>query len=422
VRAAALALALALALAPALGFVAAPAAADDDAPGARNAILFIGDGTGLSQIALGRLVKGAPLAVDAFPTTGLALTSSADFAITDSAAAATAMACGVKGRNNRIGLDRDGKPVPSIAADLRGAGYAVGLVTTTRVTHATPACFYAHHPDREREDDIAAQLVESEAVDLVLGGGRRHFPAERLERLRARGFEVALDLEALGRAKGPRLVGLFAGSHLPYEIDRDREREPSLAALTAAAVALLEAHVDAGRAKGYFLVVEGGRVDHACHQHDAPTAARDVVAFDRAVGETRARVGARGDTLVVVTADHATGGLAISELVDVEGLRAARASVERTLAAQSPGRSPSDLDVARVAHEAAARLGVHFLPVEAQAKHLSTEGHDGTAVPVYAAGPGAERFGGTFENTEIPSKIRAALAVPAGAAARGRRF
>src|SRR5258708_3314273 len=169
--------------------------ADGPAGEPRRVVLFIGDGMGLSQVTLGRLAAGRagrPYAFDRFRTIGLASTESLDSPVTDSAAAATALAGGVKPRNGGVGVDGDLRPRRSLLEVARDAGFATGLVTTTRITHATPAGFAAHVAHRDLEDAIAGQLVES-GVDVLCGGGRRSFGTDRIAALTTAGYAIAKD-------------------------------------------------------------------------------------------------------------------------------------------------------------------------------------------------------------------------------------
>jgi alkaline phosphatase len=415
------------------------------APRPPDIVLMIGDGMGGSQVTLGRLVKGAPLALDGVRTTGLVVNGSLTGPATDSAAAITAIACGVRTRNRTLGVDGEGRPVRSVAEDLRARGWRVGIVTTTRVTHATPAGFYAHAASREDETGIARQLVES-GVEVAIGGGARVFGEDLLARFREGGGLVLTSADALlGAARrasdeGPggggsregaprRVLALLAPGHLPMTLDADDAARP-LSQLTLAALRLLSRGGE--DRPPFLLLVEGGRIDHACHAHDAPAAAREVIAFDDAVAAALEWRRARGG-LVVATADHATGGLAVSEKVDVEGLRRVRASAGamleaaagdagrlRAVVAERAGIALSEEEAracvtrkhpysndGTLAHLVSRRLGVSFAytPDEQEEMH-STEGHDATLVPVYAEGPGAERFAGTIDNTDIARAIR----------------
>ncbi len=396
---------------------------------------------GASQITLGRLCAERlkrPYALDRMKTLALVGTSASDNCVTESSAAATALACATKAKNRTIGVDPEGRPVSSLIQSARAAGLATGIVTTARLTDSTPASFSAHAADRSEEDEIARQLCAGSAPEVFLGGGGKYFDGSRRGLLRARGYDVVTDRSALLAAVGPKIAGLLAQDDMSYETERDHAAQPSLREMTEKAITVLSA-----RQKRFFLMVEGGRIDHAGHHHDAPQVAHEQLAFVDAVASALA-LAEKGELLVLVTGDHATGSLGISERIDLDRLLAVRTSVEtihadprakeddQELVRAVKKASGFELDAAEVAsvrrpqrppakvvalgHALSRRLGVHFFEVDDQEAQLITKGHDGAMVPLYAAGPGAEAFAGTYENTTIPLKIAKALAIrPPGA-------
>lgn len=199
---------------------------------------------------------------------------------------------------------------------------ATGIVTTTSLTHATPAAFSAHVTNRSMEAEIASQQIE-QRVDLMFGAGLRQFlPSGEHVGTRSDGRNLIREAESSGyrfideRAgldESPRLpvLGLFASEHLPYEIDRDALRVPSLSEMTRSAIDLLSASAD-----GFVLVVEGGRIDHARHGNDAAAHLFDALAYDDAVREALRFARTDGETLVVATSDHETGGLSLGTRID----------------------------------------------------------------------------------------------------------
>ncbi len=427
--------------------LAAPiAAAAPESKRPRSVVYLIGDGFGPVQVTLGRLYAGKALALDGMAVHGSARTYSLTGAVTDSAAAATSLASGVKTHNGVIGQDGDKGEAPTVFDAAERAGMATGVVTSTRVTHATPACFYAHARNRGMENQIAEQLVGSD-LEVALGGGARFFPAERLAKAKANGWRLVQDRKALRveAKRGDKLLGLFNDSHVRYGLDRrgEDETEPTLLEMTDAALDVLGKD---GRA--FALMVEGGRIDHAGHAHDAAAMAREAVDFDAVVARVLQRAEAAGDWLVVITADHATGNAGISERIDLEALRGARASAEEVwnnvrrghgddyepkaaaLTKLAAERWSVELDADEVravieakgryenattlAHIVSEKMGVAFFTLDEQRGQL-THGHDGVDVPVWAAGPGAARFNGNMNNTEIPGRIEAALGLGAGA-------
>lgn len=277
---------------------------------ARNLIMLVSDGMSMGTLTLGdhflSKASGRPhgqgsawLGLLNRPgvRTGLGSTHSADSVVTDSAAAATAWSVGQKVNNGALSVLPDGgEPMP-LLLHAKAAGKATGVVTTTRVTHATPAAFYANVPDRDREDIVAAQLFER-GIDVVLGGGAK-FCEPALEPARSRGAQVvrtASELRDLP-ARGP-VVGLFDPSHMPYVLDRD-ERHPGLPELADNALARL-----ASNPGGFVLQIEAGRVDHAAHNNDAAALIADQIEFERTIDLVTRWALSRDDTLVVITSDH----------------------------------------------------------------------------------------------------------------------
>jgi alkaline phosphatase len=449
-RAAAVPLLAAAALAVALGCAAAnrpapapTAAAAASAARPRAVVLFIGDGMGFSQLAVTRDLlygKGERLALErGLPVTGIVTTWSNSNLVTDSGAAATALGCGVKTDNREVGRDPAQRPLRCIAEVARAHGWRIGYVTTTRITHATPAAFYAHGERYDDEASFAPQLL-AQAPELALGGGAGLFlpkgaGGERadgrdlLAAARQAGYAVWTQAAEVAAPPPSRLLGLFAPDHFPFELDRERlpeaERPPSLAALTRLALGVL------GREDGtFFLMVEGGRIDHAAHGFDPAGTAAETRAFDRAVEEALAFQRARPGTLLLLTADHATGGLAINDDADWAALARQRASVAwlaRALrkgaggevVAEATGYELTPEEVAAVrapedVYEAERALGTalarrHRITFMPKVNLDDTKGHTGEDVPLYAGGPGAERFAGVLDNAELPRRLAALL-------------
>ncbi|MGH9460088.1 MAG: alkaline phosphatase, partial [Vicinamibacteria bacterium] len=314
--------------------------------GTHNVILFVGDGLGPTQMTLGlryaRVVEGRRLQMESLMdagNTGYALPFSYEALVIDSAAAATQMATGHLARNETLGLDADGRDAESIVEWFESRGGATGLVTNMAITHATPAAFATHQLSRyDPEHLLADQLLGKPEMDVLLGGGARAFvsrgqrtseslpgilPAldgesvrtdrrDLIEEARAGGYTIASDRESLavGAPTATKLLGLFAAGNLPYVVDKRHDQLtgiPSLSELTQAALQVL-----ARNENGFFLMVEGGRIDYASHDNDAGTLLQEILDFDEAVG-----VGARfrsenPETLLLVTADHATGGFSFT--------------------------------------------------------------------------------------------------------------
>lgn len=273
---------------------------------ARNVIFMVSDGMSFGTLSIAEMVRRvrdnrgtnwAALWMREGTRRSVMRTASANSVVTDSSAASSAWGSGVHINNDAVNFTPErATPVP-ILVQARQSGKATGLVTTTRITHATPAGFIANCPSRNLEDEIARQIVER-SVDVALGGGIKHFPATLRGRA-ASTATVALNASALRAAEDSRpLLGLFADSHMPYDSDRGAEH-PSLAEMTRLALARLE-----HKPNGFVLQVEGGRVDHAAHANDAGSLVREQLAFDEALGVVIAWLENRDDTLLVVTTDH----------------------------------------------------------------------------------------------------------------------
>ncbi|MEX1146942.1 MAG: alkaline phosphatase [Sphingomonadales bacterium] len=307
---------------------------------ARNVILFIGDGMGLSTITAARIYdgqsRGKPgeehtLSFETFPHTALVKTYNTDQQVADSAGTASAMHTGVKTRAGVVGLSGAAPRakcaqsmdhrVATLGEMAAGTGKATGIVTTTRLTHATPAAVYAHSSERDWEMDsnmpaaaldegcrsIARQFVEfdtGKGIDVALGGGRSYFSSELVDVWRSRYPDGTLvhdrnQLAAIGAGHDGPVWGLFSGSHMTYMLDRAGDStEPTLSEMTAKAIDILS-----DREGGYYLMIEGGRIDHGHHDGIAGKALAETQEFARAVQVALDRVDL-DDTLILVTADH----------------------------------------------------------------------------------------------------------------------
>jgi alkaline phosphatase len=320
-----------------------------------SVILFIGDGMGPEEVkAGGMFANGQPgtLSFEQFPNQGTVTTFSANAPVTDSAASATAMATGSKVDNGviSIAVPGNGMALPTLLEISSGAGMSVGLVTTAFMTHATPAAFGAHEPSRNNYAEIASDYLTQSRPNVLLGGGGNGMsPSAAL----AAGYAVAADraeLLAVDSESAVYVSGQFGTSHLPYEFD-GLGALPHLSEMVAEALAILD-----NDPEGFFLMVEGGRIDHAGHANDIERSVRETKEFSNAVQVAVDWSAGRGDTLIVVTADHETGGLQV-------------------LANNGQGNAPSAA--------------------------WSTTGHTAADVPVYAIGRRAGRFRGRIDNTDI---------------------
>lgn len=295
---------------------------DAGASARRIVILMIGDGMGQGQLAAaGHYANGSAgsLFLESLPVRGQLLTASLS-GITDSAASATTMATGHRTFNARIGQDRAGLERETLVEAAHRVGLSAGVVTTSSLPHATPAAFTAHHPSRHDYVDIADDQALEVQPEVMLGGGLQFYApagdgsvrddAGLIAPLQAAGYRIvttAGELAATTPEPGARVVGLFAPEHLTYVVDRASDTtEPTLTEMTMHAIAQLDTDPD-----GFFLMVEGARIDMASHGNDALRAVTETVAFDEAVRAVSQWAAGRDDVSLVVTADHECGGLEV---------------------------------------------------------------------------------------------------------------
>ncbi len=287
---------------------------------ARNVILMVSDGMNHGALALARQYQNLVAQKECHWTTMyrerpvvrcLAETFSASSCVTDSAAAASAWGGGQRVANGVLNVLPDGKQTTPLQAKLKKAGRKVGLVSTATITHATPAGFAANVDSRGDEVVIAEQYLER-GVDVLLGGGQKFFSADLLGRYRAAGYEVHEQRRSFMRSKHDAckpLLGLFYEGHLPFSIDRNHvetlaEQVPTLAEMSRAALGRLEKAPD-----GFFLMIEGARIDHAGHANDAAASIHDQLAFDETIGVVLEFIDQNPDTLLLITTDHGCGGI-----------------------------------------------------------------------------------------------------------------
>jgi len=296
----------------------------------KNVIVMIPDGMSQGGVTLTRwYLGGKPLAMDNLAC-GLVRTYSADAVIADSAPAATAMATGYKSHTGFISVlpeiakmpgekpiepGQELRPVATVLEAARLAGKATGLVVTCEVMHATPAAFACHDPSRKNYDNLSEQEVYN-GLDVVFGGGKMFFTKETradkedlIGQLGDMDYDVITTLEELRQLKTPRVFGLFSPDYpdgISYDIDRDKEKEPSLADMTSKAIELLEKDPD-----GFFLVVEGSKIDWAAHANDPVGLISEIAAFDRAVKVAVDFALANKNTVILIMSDHGNGGITL---------------------------------------------------------------------------------------------------------------
>lgn len=310
----------------------------------RNVILMISDGFGPASETYARQYYSEILANGAYDDVlpldsilvGSSRTRSSNSLITDSAAGATAFACGIKTYNNAIGVDPDAEACGTIFESAHRMGYKTGMVVTSRVTHATPASFSAHVPHRSMEAEIALQQIGNysigRSVDLMFGGGRCEFLPQskgsscRMDDIDAYGlardkfgWNIVHDINATAGAKLP-LMGLFADDHMDFEIDRTSQ--PSLAEMTKQALDILTAKVNARKKnkhhRGFLLMVEGSRIDMAAHSNDPAGHVHEILAYQNAIKVVKKFVNKHPGTVLISVSDHETGGLTVGRQVTPE--------------------------------------------------------------------------------------------------------
>ncbi|MDD3807219.1 MAG: alkaline phosphatase [Candidatus Marinimicrobia bacterium] len=325
----------------------------------RNIILMIGDGMGISQITTGRIYRH-PMHMERFNIMGLATTYSKKQFITDSAAGATALSTGYKVENGVIAMSLDGERYPTIAERAKELGKSAGVVATTGITHATPAAFISHVESRNMQDVIAEQIANN-TWDVLFGSGWGYFVPQHVEgslrnddknplEILQQKMQVALTPEEFKNlANIPAAALLHRTNNFPKASDNF---EITLEMMTHKALKILSKNN-----KGFFLMVEGSQIDWGGHENDMIYIRDEMLAFDDAVGVVLDFAEKDKNTLVIITADHETGGMSLLS-GDFEN------------------------------HEL---IGYHF----------ATKGHTATMVPVFSYGPYAERFGGIQDNTDI---------------------
>ena len=347
-----------------LSLLTASAGASEREP-VRNLIYLIGDGMGLSQVAMLQTGYGDTLtSFDRARGVALIRTRSANSRVTDSAAAGTALASGSKTANGMVGIDPEGRPLTSMMARAHRAGIAVGIAVTCGLQHATPAAFYAHVPDRNDTLSITRDLLAS-GVDVLFGGGRKALAEEcpaggsYLDAFRRRGYLVADSLAEADTLTRGRVLCVVADCALPAAPGRG----DFLPRATRCALRILSGEA-ARRDRGFLLMVEGSQIDWAGHANDAAWMQAEMRDFERAVAVAMDYADRTPGTLVVVTADHETGGVTIPA-------------------------NKRDFTLGE--------NGLRYL--------FSTGGHTATMVPVYLYGTGADRIAGVMDNTELAHRI-----------------
>ncbi|MBO5876023.1 MAG: alkaline phosphatase [Bacteroidales bacterium] len=324
----------------------------------KNIIFMIGDGMGLEQISAAWVCNGGKLNLDNFTNVGIQRTYSANKLVTDSAAAGSALATGQKTNNGMISMNPDTVAVKSLAEEAMEKGKRAGAAVTCRVTDATPAVFFSHAPSRKLMDDIAVQMTNS-GLYFLSGGGTKYWSG------REDGVDLVGQAEAMGYTYVETKEEMMAVEEGPvialmdeYELQPALDRGDILPSSVQKALQVLD------NKKGFFLMIEGSMIDDGGHDNKAGKTMEEIFDFDRTLGLVLEWAEKDGQTLVIVTADHATGGMTL-------------------LGGSIDGQ----------------RIRVNY----------STTGHNGVALPVFAWGPHAEDFVGIYENAELSDKIRALI-------------
>jgi alkaline phosphatase len=310
----------------------------------KQILLLIGDGNGLAQISSGIVANGGELTLTQLRTIGLVKTQAADDFTTDSASGATAMATGQKANNRALGLNALGDSIPNLPYFLSQKGFKTGLVTNDELTGATPAAFYAHHPERDAAVEIAGYLPAS-ALNLVIGGGGKHFKKEKLSQA---GFTLVSNMQELGEVKEPRVAHFASEGGMP-SMEAGRGNFLSQAFLQASS------YLGKGKSP-FFLMLEAAKIDSGGHSNAPSTIVTELLDFDRAIAEAIRYADTHPGTLVLVTADHETGGVSIPQ---------------------------GDLERREI------ELAFH------------SDDHTGILVPLFAYGARSSAFAGVYDNTEI---------------------
>lgn len=315
---------------------------------AKNIIVLIGDGTGLTQLYSTYEANNRFLNIYTMPQTALSITFCSDRRVTDSGAGGTAIACGQKTHYEAIGVDSKDKPIASMLEIFKQMGKKTAIIVSCDVCHATPASFIAHVKNRNMYEDIAKYYL-TENCDIFLGGGKQRFTNRKdslnlIDSLKARDYEVVYTQENLLKAQGTKIAGLFADKHLPLYAKRGNIMQTALKNT-------LERFKD--NEEGFFIMLEGSQIDMEAHDNNFNEMIGEAQDFDKCVGIALDYAKRDGNTLVVVTADHETGGLTL------------------------PVKQPNSDTCA-----------------------WSTTGHTAAPIIIYAYGPGSENFHGVIQNNE----------------------
>ena len=340
----------------ALSLCSSPTWAQKKVKHPKNIILMIGDGMGVSQIYAGMTGNFGQLHLERMPVIGFHKNQASNAFVTDSAAGATAFSCGVKTYNGAIGVDAAGNPVPTILEMAEENGLATGLIATCSITHATPASFISHQPSRSLDEDIAKDFLATD-IDVFIGGGRKFFADRKdglnlVDSLKSRNYQIANSIEEVQQVKRGKLAAFLADEQQPRF---SAGRGDQLVKSTETGLELLKTNK-----KGMFLMIEGSQIDWGGHGNDTQYIVEEMIDFDKAIGKVLDFAEKDGNTLVIITADHETGGVSLPQ-----------GNLERN----------------------EVELAYH------------SDDHTGILVPIFAYGAHSGEFRGVYENTEVFKKL-----------------
>lgn len=429
----------------------------------KNVIVMIPDGMSVTGTTLARLYKGEALALDPLAS-GLMITWNGDGTIADSAPAGSAISSGWKSQSGNIAstgktydwpnvktpkAGEELRPVATLLEASKLSGRSVGIISTSEFMHATPADFSAHDPSRKNYDNLTEQIVYNN-LDVILGGGAKYLkPENRADKedmaqiLVSRGYSIVTTPKQLNAFSGKKLVGVFGKTPehaaLAYDLDRNPELEPSLAEMTKKALEVLSQNPN-----GFFLMVEGSKIDWAAHANDPVGIISDVLAFDDAVGQAVEFAKKDGNTLIIAVTDHGNSGISIGDrstsnnydkthwTAFINPLKKAKVTGEgfeaileeqsaqqdatkiRALAKEWLGIDDlTDTEVKEIKQGKAGDLNYVIGPILAKRAKIgfTTNGHTGEDVVLYSLDPRGRLIGGLMDNTEVAHFIAAALNV-----------
>ncbi|MCQ8878349.1 alkaline phosphatase [Pseudoalteromonas shioyasakiensis] len=400
----------------------------------KNIIYMIGDGMGPVYTTAYRYYKDdattKPIETTVFDTilTGMAYTYPDDHTyVTDSAASATALSSGHKSYNGAIAVNTDKKPVKTMLEIAKEKGMITALVATSQINHATPASFASHNESRRNYDEIANDYIDNKIagklpVDLMLGGGTKYFIREDrnlVEEFKAAGYQYSDDFTALKDIKQLPALGLYAPVGMPFALDENPTR---LAQMTNKALNLL----DEKKQQGFFVMIEGSQIDWCGHANDIACAMAEMDDFANSIELAKKYIDNNPDTLLVVTADHSTGGLSIGahgqykwETEVIKGVKATASKLTGLLLESNDMKSvwqantniefsaenKLKLEQAKKLGEKPLNLAIKDIINKASFTGWTTGGHTAVDVQVFAYGAGASEFTGSLNNTDIADKL-----------------